>query len=208
MIGPVMLAGPATRQPAGPLAGRLRLVRIGVLGLAAYGLAVGAHVAAGGSTPGWPLSVMLTTLLGVLAVAFTARRRGLGALLGVLIATQAILHGLFSVLDSPGAGCSMVTTGHHTMTAVCGSAGGAMLLPTVPMLLAHLLATVATAWLLGRGEAWLWRTLRRVLNPGSPLRPASVPRVPAPGPESEHGLTVRLGADVPRGPPARRLSPI
>jgi hypothetical protein len=206
MIGRVIPARPVTRQPAGPLAGRLRLARVGVLGLSAYGLALGAHVAAGGAAPGWPVSVMLATLLGVLGVAFTARRRGIGTLLAVLVATQAVLHGLFSLLEAPAAGCSMLTTGHHTVTAVCGSAGSwAMLLPSVPMLLAHLLATVATAWLLARGEAWLWRTLRRVLNAGSPRRPASVPRVPAPGPEPEPGLTVRLWADAPRGPPSRRL---
>jgi hypothetical protein len=178
MIGRVTQAGPVTRQPAGPVAGRLRLLRVGVLGLSAYGLAVGAHVGAGGAAPGWPVSVMLATLLGVLGVGFTARRRRLWSLLGALVVAQSVLHGLFSLLDTPAAGCSMVATGHHATTAVCGPAGGAaMAVPSLPMLLAHLAATAATAWLLARGEAWLWRVVRAAFTPRVAVPTSDEPRV-------------------------------
>ena len=172
---PVTHGGPPRRQPASPLTGRVRLVRVGVLGLSAYGLAVGAHVAAGGAAPGWPVSLMLAALLGVLGVAFSARRRGRWALVGVLVATQAVLHGLFSLLDVPSAGCAVLTSGHHTMTAVCGPVDStAMLVPSLPMLLAHLAATVATAWVLARGEAWLWRVVRSAFAPPMTVPPAEV----------------------------------
>ena len=201
MIGRVMLAGPATGQPTGPVAGRLRLLRVGVLGLSGYGLAVGAHVAAGGAAPGWPVSLMLAALLGVLGVAFTARRRGVWTLLGALVATQTALHGLFTLLDAPTSTCSLVATGHHAMT-VCGPAGdAAMELPSWPMLLAHLAATAATAWLLARGEAWLWRVVREAFTTPGVVPPNDQLRIP-----TLVRQEVRPGArfvrpDTARGPP-------
>ena len=89
------------------------------MGSAAYGLAVGAHVSAGGGWPGWPVSAMLVALLGVLGVAFTRRRRRLPALFGVLAAAQAALHVLLSLLDAPASSCSVVAVGHHAATASC-----------------------------------------------------------------------------------------
>jgi hypothetical protein len=32
------------------------------------------------------------------------------------------------------------------------------------MIVAHITATIATAWLLGRGEAWLWRTAEQAIR--------------------------------------------
>ena len=201
MIGRVTPAGARTRQPPGPLSGRLRLLRVGVLGASGYGLAAGAHAVAGGAAPGWPVALMLATLLGVLGVAFTARRRGLAALLAVLIATQAVLHGLFSLLDG-AAGCSMVAAGHHTMTAVCGpSGGGAMVVPSVPMLLAHLAATAATAWLLARGEAWLWRVVREALATPVALRPSDDAHEPVSVRDEVRPSARLVGPDAARGPP-------
>lgn len=202
MIGRVMPARPVTRQPAGPSAGRLRLLRVGVLGLSAYGLAVGVHVVAGGAAPGWPVSLMLAALLGVLGVAFTARRRGLWALLGVLVAAQSVLHALFSLLDAPVAGCSMVATGHHATTAVCGAVGGtAMAVPSLPMLLAHLAATVATAWLLARGEAWLWRVVRAAFTTPVAVPPSDEPPLRTPVGRETHPPTRFVRPDAARAPP-------
>ena len=106
-----------TRPPTDPTSGPWRLARVAGLGIAAYGLAVGAHVSAGGGRPGWPVSVMLIALLGVLGVAFTTRRRRLPALLGALTAAQAALHVLLSLLDAPASSCSLVAVGHHVATA-------------------------------------------------------------------------------------------
>ena len=146
--------------------------------MAAYGLAVGAHVSAGGGWPGWPVSVMLTALLGVLGVVFTTRRRRLPAVLGVLTAAQVVLHVLLSLLEAPASSCAVVAVGHHAASASCdpsvATAGSfAMAMPSLPMLFAHLAATAATAWVLARGEAWLWRTLRGVLAVPVPVRIAA-----------------------------------
>ncbi len=156
-----------TRPPTDPTAGPWRLARVAGLGIAAYGLAVGAHVGAGGGLPGWPASVMLTALLGVLGVAFTTRRRRLPALLGVLTAAQVVLHVILSLLEAPASSCGLVAVGHHVATSSCDPSAAttgsvAMAVPSLPMLLAHLAATAVTAWVLARGEAWLWRTLQGV----------------------------------------------
>jgi hypothetical protein len=180
------------------------------LGTAAYGLAVGAHVGAGGGWPGWPVSVMLMALLGVLGVVFTTRRRRLPALLGVLTAAQAALHVLLSLLDAPASSCSVVATGHHVAAANCdpslATAGPvAMAMPSLPMHLTLVAATAATAWLLARGEAWLWRTLRGLLAMPAPVRVTATPVVRA-----LHRAAVRptirwARPDVPRGPPEPAL---
>jgi hypothetical protein len=204
MIGPVLPPSP-TRAPAGPLTGGSRLARFGGLGLASYALAVGGHIVAGGGWPGWPVSIMLVALLGVLGVAFTTRRRGLPSVLALLAGTQAGLHLLFSVLEAP-ASCALSTGGHHAMPAGCSSSPAglapAMLLPSLPMLAAHVAATVATAWVLACGEAWLWRVVRRALAIPSLGILSEAPRpVVAVGPTL--GARVRRGGpDAPRGPPA------
>ncbi|MGW1659128.1 hypothetical protein [Streptomyces atratus] len=57
---------------------------------------------------------------------------------------------------------SVTAGGHQHMASVAGSdpAGLAGLLPSLPMLLGHLLAAVATGWLLRRGEIALFRLAR------------------------------------------------
>lgn len=203
MIGCVVPT-PVTRQPANPLAGGRRLARAAGLGLATYGLAVGAHAAAGGHLPGWPVSVALTALLGVLAVAVTRRRLRLPALLAALVGSQGALHVLLSLLETPSASCAMGAGGHHADTVVCGPAAAAsatMLMPSMPMLVAHAGATVATAWVLARGEAWLWRVLRSVVRLPVPARRSPGPRPAVPGPAGLRSAARWLRPDAPRGPP-------
>ncbi|MFF7528706.1 hypothetical protein ACFZB2_06300 [Streptomyces bobili] len=90
---------------------------------------------------------------------------------------------------------------HHPADALAGTAGSAMsLLPSLPMLLGHVLAAVATGWLLRRGDSALLRlmdlsahgvaetacvrslrgalALVRALLAGLPALPQSGPRVP------------------------------
>ena len=179
------------------------------LGSAAYGLGVGAHVSAGGGWPGWPVSVMLAALLGVLGVSFTTRRRRLPALLGALTATQAVLHVLLALMDGPASSCSVVAAGHHAAMASCdpsvATGSPAMVMPSLPMLAAHLAATAATAWLLARGEAWLWRTLRGLLVVPAPVRIVATPRVRVLNREAVRPRIRWARPDAPRGPPEPAL---
>jgi MYXO-CTERM domain-containing protein len=194
-----------TRPPTDPTSGRWRLARVVGLGIAAYGLAVGAHVSAGGGWPGWPVSVMLAALLGVLGVAFTTRRRRLPAVFGVLTAAQAALHVLLSLLDVPASSCSAVAVGHHAATScdpsVPTTGSVAMAMPSLPMLVAHVAATAATAWVLARGEAWLWRTLRGILAAPVPAPITAAPRVWVLHREAVRPTIRWARPDAPRGPP-------
>ena len=199
-----------TRPPTDPTAGPWRLARVAGLGIAAYGLAVGAHVAAGGGLPGWPAGLMLTALLGVLGVAFTTRRRRLPALLGALTAAQVVLHVILSLLDAPESSCGLVAVGHHVATSSCDPSAAttgsvAMAMPSLPMLLAHLAATAVTAWVLARGEAWLWRTLQGVLAVPVAVRIGATPRVWVLQREAARSTTRWIRPDAPRGPPEPAL---
>ncbi|MFH8344978.1 hypothetical protein [Streptomyces sp. NPDC018045] len=80
---------------------------------------------------------------------------GLGA--GQLDGAEArrILH--TSVLGPGGPGAPGGAAGHAMDPAATAAHG---LLPSLPMLLAHLLAALAAGWLLRRGEAALWRLVR------------------------------------------------
>ena len=202
-----------TRPPTDPTAGPWRLARVAGLGIAAYGLAVGAHVSAGGGLPGWPASVMLTALLGVLGVAFTTRRRRLPALLGALTAAQVVLHVILSLLDAPAPSCGLVAVSHHVATSSCDpsvatTGSVAMAMPSLPMLLAHMAATAVTAWVLARGEAWLWRTLQGVLALPVAVRIGATPRVWVLHRDEPRSTTLWIRPDAPRGPPEPALDAI
>jgi hypothetical protein len=112
------------------------------------------------------------------------------------------LHLLFSILDAPAAGCSMSMTGHHTVAAVCGAVEGAMLVPSLPMVMAHLAATVATAWLLSRGEAWLWRAVHAVFEVPAAVSPPDARRERVVVRADVLGSGRVAGPDAARGPPA------
>ena len=116
-----------TRPAPNPAIGWRRLVRVVSLGGASYGLAVAAHLAGGGGWPGWPVTLMLTGLLGVMSVALTSRRRGTPFVLLVLTAVQTLLHLLFAQVDAAGASCAVVAGGHHHVTAACAPGAAARL---------------------------------------------------------------------------------
>ena len=167
-----------------------------------------AHLAGGGGWPGWPVTLILTGLLGVTSVALTSRRRRMPSVLLVLAAVQTLLHLLFSRIDGTAASCTVIAGGHHQATAACtpGAAHVSETLPTLPslpMTVAHLAATVVTAWLLARGEAWLWRAVDRLL-PGRPSHGLALDGVvPVPGVRREARMprVVRPAPGAPRGPP-------
>jgi hypothetical protein len=135
-------------------------------------LAVLAHIAAGGGSPS-----MVTLGLAVLPVGWTAavltrRRRGLLWVAGALGALQLVLHEGLMVMTA-GTGCAAPAapmgagmTGHPIAVAcsmsgqaTTGTAFGARQMPGsggLTMLVAHVLATIATGWLLYRGEQTAW----------------------------------------------------
>ena len=138
-----------TRPVHDPATGWRRLVRAVALGGACYGLAIAAHLTGGGGWPGWPVTLMLTGLLGVMSVALTSRRRRTPFVLLVLTAVQTLLHLLFAQVDGAAASCAVIAGGHHHVTTACAPsvAHAAETLPSLPMAAAHIVATVVTAWL-------------------------------------------------------------
>ncbi len=164
---------------AAPLAGRERSLP----GIAA-GLAVGQLVLhslfAWGQAPALPASRMaaMTDMAGMAGLTTSGRvGSGFGGALSDSAAIALVRHmtcGLGAgrvdgdqarrILGSSGFDAAAVAapTGH-------GAAGGAAagdltmahcMVPSVPMLLGHLLAALALGWLLRRGEAALWRLVR------------------------------------------------
>lgn len=79
-----------------PQAGRLRLARAVVVAGTTLGLAVGAHLVAGGSTPATPILLLAAAFLLLASVALAGRRFTPVRLLAVLGLGQLALHGVFS----------------------------------------------------------------------------------------------------------------
>ena len=204
------MSDPAAAPEALPLRGARRVLRSAVLGAASLALAVGAHVAGGGTAPGAGLLLLTAVLVGLVALTATARRVRLTWLAPLLGLEQALLHALFQAAGSTGVVCTAATSaghvGHHADAALaCIPAGGSatMAMPDWPMLLAHLLATLATAWVLVRGESALWSLAERVVRAASArprvLRlPRAVVEVRAARPRPHRRPR---GTAAPRGPP-------
>lgn len=166
-------------------------------------LATGAHLVGGGHLPSAGVLLVATFLVGLTAVTTTARRCPPGLLVAVLGVQQIVLHEVFEAMSMAPATCAASPIGDHgtAMTGCLGAMHGSG--SGVGMLTAHLVATLATAWLLARGERWLWKLseqavhattwapTRRVRRP-RPLRPLPAPAVTA---------AQRPTTADPRGPP-------
>lgn len=218
-----------TGAPGDPTSGSRRLLRAAAFAVPCYALAVVAHLTGGGGWPGWPVTLMVTLLLGVTGVALTHRRRRFGSVSATLLTAQAGLHWVFSMTDRATptgpltSGCAgLLGTGHQHVGPGCSSSGAsgaatvaavpigmtdpgpaAMAMPSTAMVVAHLAATVATAWLLAQGEAWLWRAVDWLLpalvrgrRPGRLLRR----ELSRPAARTTMGLDGPRPGD-PRGPP-------
>ena len=197
----VAYAPPVSSSRPVPTAGWARLARAGVLGCASLTLASAAHLAGGGALPGAGLLAVTGVGAALVAVSLTARRVGFAALLTVLGVEQVLLHLLFHAATAT-AGCAAVTMPGHAMADVCGAGSGATAYGW-GMLLSHVLAVVATAWLLARGERWLWRAVDRIHRIAG-LAPRRVRRaLPTRTPLEQPVRTAvcRLAAG-PRAPPA------
>jgi hypothetical protein len=169
------------------LRGPLRLFRAALVTSLAVSLAVAGHVLGGGQLPD-AVTLAVTAAFLLAPAAWLARRQlSFAVLFGVLGAGQLTLHAAFTAF-SPGASClpqlslapplaqlpfAQLSGG---LTAAAGGPahyGHAGLsctaaMETMPMdvganspamLVGHVLATLATAWLLRTGEAALWQLL-------------------------------------------------
>jgi len=154
-----------------------RAVRVAVLGATSLLLATSAHAVGGGDLPALGVLAVTAIVLGLVAVPLTARRCRTGVLLAVLGVQQTLLHLLFSSAAAhPGCEPSGLEAAAHQLDAACAMHGtGPMSMQSTgpmadtatagwTMIIAHIAATVATAWLLGRGEAWLWRTAEQAIR--------------------------------------------
>jgi len=154
-----------------------RAVRVAVLGATSLLLATSAHAVGGGDLPALGVLAVTAIVLGLVAIPLTARRCRTGVLLAILGVQQTLLHLLFgSATAHPRCDPSGLETAAHQLGAACAMHGtGPMSMQSTgpmadtatagwTMIIAHIAATVATAWLLGRGEAWLWRTAERAIR--------------------------------------------
>jgi hypothetical protein len=206
-----------------PTRGVLRGLRAASLGAAGFGLALVAHVAAGGSAPEPAGLLLLAGLIGQTALLLT-RARLSPVRVGIsLSAMQVVLHEAFMWLGSP-AGCSMSGTvapggmqmGHGSqpvLECATGMAGSGMgqgsVFAATTMLGAHIVATAVMVVLLAFGEKMLW-FLAGCVRPARWMR-VGLPELPAMRAGSS-GTPRRLRAQFAsggvgrRGPPARGLS--
>ncbi len=203
--------------PLAPVSGARRLVRVGALGGGSLLLATLAHLAGGGQLPAaWVLAVT-GAVLGVVAVTLTARRCHFGLLLAALALQQGLLHVLFESASRAVPGCSLVAVpagpaghaGHGALQACAMTSAMHPALPGWAMWGGHLLATLLTAALLARGEAWLWRAADRVVAvataaPGP--RPQPRPARTAPPRALPRPVRRAWPAAGPRGPPRVRVA--
>ncbi|WP_369045940.1 hypothetical protein [Sinomonas sp. P10A9] len=186
-----------------------RLSRAGLVAGSTLVLAAAAHTAAAGRLPDPFIAAGLFALTLLPAVWLCARRVRTTTMLALLGSGQLFLHEAFSTLSESSGTVPLYapTAGHvHVLgTATAHGAGGPAQAESVAMLIAHVIATVATALLLAKGETALW-TLRDWLRPlvrvlVLPLL-HPVPTVPAVTRESPPGPQRGLRLPALRGPPA------
>lgn len=193
----------------------MRLARALVLALTTITLAAVAHLLGGGALPSRGVLVVLTGVVGLVALVASQHRLGTASIAALLGGGQALLHGTFSTLATSGADPAMlghvVGHGHHQQLVVHASAHAAHAAghaahhhASVPMLLAHVVATLVTALVLARGERALW-LLAGWLAPVVPLlmaRPADWPRPALPTLPTPRPVSADVALVAPRrGPP-------
>jgi hypothetical protein len=173
-----------------PTPGGVPRLRSAAFAAAAVGLAVGAHVTAGGGPPVVPLVVGLVALVEAVATAFARRRRGAVATGAALAGSQALLHVVLAAAEPSHAG--------HA-----GHAAGVL---TPAMLTAHALAAMVLGGLLSHGELVLGWALGLLVPiaavvPFRPPAPTAV-AVVVPVVHAARRWAVTLHDLSRRGPPA------
>ncbi|ADX75161.1 hypothetical protein Asphe3_40950 (plasmid) [Pseudarthrobacter phenanthrenivorans Sphe3] len=167
-------------------AGVLRLVRPLLVAGTVWLFAAGAHVLGGGTLPAAEISVALFALVLAAVTLVLGRQWSLGRIAGVVGVGQVLLHEAFSFLSrQTSCGTSPHGGGHHAVQAgACLAQAPEPLLHAdtgLSMSLAHLLAAAATAIMLSRAEAALWRVAAWLLHPLTrTLQPVTVLLTEAP----------------------------
>jgi hypothetical protein len=183
-----------------------------MLGAAAVTLAAGAHVFAGGQLPGPGILLGLLALTGLATTAATRLRLASTTMTALLAAGQLVLHAVLSTFSPAAAAGMPVGKTHHTdlfagpFTPAPAQLPGPDTPLTLGMLAAHVLATVACALLLAKGEDALWSLaawLRPLVRLPAPVPPAAASPAVAAWPAETPPLPWRnLRRDCRRGPPA------
>jgi len=158
-----------------PTTTRWRLIRGTAFAVLAGQLAALGHHLGGGALPDPAVLMTVTLFLGGAVCSLARRRRTGPQILGMLLLSQVVFHAAFLLTADH--------SGHAGQPVTMGTPGAAA---TAQMLAFHLIAALATAWLLTRGEDTLFRlfaALRRVLANGP--RILVVPPLP--------GWTVSVG---------------
>jgi hypothetical protein len=173
-------------------------------------LATAAHLSAGGALPGAGVLGISTFVVGLLALTLTARRCGFWLLGGVLAVEQIVLHEVFATTSMSTGSCTPLgAIDHSTAMAACVTAQHeAVAGMGSGMLVAHALATLATAWVLARGERWLSRLADSIVRAAS-AAPTLRVRRPRPDrllPSPRLATAARPGTIDARGPPAPPLA--
>jgi hypothetical protein len=155
----------------------IRALRVALLGGGSLLLATAAHLSGGGILPGPGVLVVAAFVLGLGAVLLTRRRVRLPLLVAALVPQQVLLHVLLDTATASAGACTPVEAAHHAMTVLtCMPAHGMGPMGYAwPMFVGHLVATLGTAWLLARGEAWCCRLADRVAR-AAYAAPAARPR--------------------------------
>lgn len=196
------------------------------------------HAAAGGGAPGGVGLALALAFSALVCTALAGRTLSLVRLAVSVIASQVMLHALFTVGAAPAGGgeLTMSTMGHHgSVLVIAGSgsaaasagtgfdAGAALLAAAAAQLcssmwIAHLVAALVTIVALRRGESALWGLLRlgglrfRRLVRSLFVEPRPVLRPDrstiVAEPDHPRDLGVFLGRLRHRGPPACVCSPI
>ncbi|MFK0008491.1 hypothetical protein ACIQTZ_15705 [Paenarthrobacter sp. NPDC090520] len=203
-----------TSQPRSPF----HALRSGALSVVVVLLAAGAHVLGGGALPTAPVLAALIALTGLAATLATRFKLNVAAMTALVGASQLVLHQAFTSLAPIDAAAP--AGGHHPGTESLapivdpathlhelGTTAGAL------MFIAHVMATVASAAVLAKGEDALWQlaawlrplvTLPSLLfKPDAGATPVAVgaPDVFIPRPWRN------LRQDSRRGPPAAVVRP-
>jgi hypothetical protein len=155
-----------------PAQGLLRGLRAAWLGVVGFVLALAAHVAAGGATPGPVVLLLLAGLIGLAAVLLTGVRLSPVRLVLSLTVMQVVLHEAFMWLSVPaacvtpvmnapaGAHMDMGQGAQPLLNCAAGMThsgmGQSSVFAATAMLGAHVAATALMAAVLAYGERVLW----------------------------------------------------
>jgi hypothetical protein len=192
--------------------GVLRLARAWVAVTLTLGLATAGH-SVGGALP-TPALLVLAILLAPLALAATGVRWSFGRAVGALGAGQVLVHVLLTSMAPATQGYATPAHLSHGSPVPSGWAATGtdvvarpdVLGLTVPMIGAHVVATLVTALVVAYAEDVLWAVLARLLP--TPVVASQLWAVPAPRPAGRAPRRLRgipVGAVAGRGPPEATL---